>query len=368
MSYDVVVIGGGPAGAAAALTLARYTRRRVALVERSAFDDYRAGESASASLGHLLDYLGVDGDAVRALHRTSVGHAAAWGSDVIAERDSILTAQGSGLHLDRRRFDTMMLDAVEAAGVDVIRPMVVHGIDDGDPWRLTLRGTTEERTLGARYVIDASGHQARFVRHHGCAVHREDSLVGRYVYYDLADDVTIPLRTLVETVPYGWYYAVPLPERLLAVALMTDADLLARHDVRRPERWAEAVERTSHVSALVARTGGVRAVRHYAIHSRIARIPDRAGWTAAGDAVASFDPIASLGIGFALSSGISAARVADATLAGDAEACVDHHRTIFDQYGTYRTMRQAFYAAERRWPDAPFWQRRHGHTLHDSQG
>jgi len=51
---DVAIVGGGPAGAAAALTLLRYTPRRVAVIERSAFETPRVGEAASSDYGVTL--------------------------------------------------------------------------------------------------------------------------------------------------------------------------------------------------------------------------------------------------------------------------------------------------------------------------
>src|SRR5213593_4324139 len=54
LEADVAIVGGGPAGAAAALTLRKYAGQRVVLLERSRYDGPRAGETASPSLRPLL--------------------------------------------------------------------------------------------------------------------------------------------------------------------------------------------------------------------------------------------------------------------------------------------------------------------------
>lgn len=75
------------------------------------------------------------------------------------------------------------------------------------------------------------------------------------------------------------------------------------------------------------------------------------GWLAAGDAAASFDPLSSLGILTAVLMGAEAARCVDdpATFAARYRAITAHHETE----------REATYRREERWPNAPFWARRH---------
>ena len=80
---------------------------------------------------------------------------------------------------------------------------------------------------------------------------------------------------------------------------------------------------------------------------------------AAGDAVAAFDPISSLGIGFSLRSGMEAARVAAAAIERDEGPAAAYTASIAHIYADYRTRLRRIYQVERRWPQAPFWARRH---------
>ncbi|MES2739753.1 MAG: FAD-dependent oxidoreductase [Pseudomonadota bacterium] len=356
--YDVAVIGGGAAGTAAALALSRYTGLRVALIEKRMFDDYRAGESVSASLFSLLDYLGIGRHALAGAQLPTHSHAAAWGSDALVVRDAIFSAQGHGLQLDRQRYDAIMLEQAAAAGADLLRPARIAHIEHGDPWRLQLLVGQGDMTISARYLIDCSGKSAALVRHRARPVHTEDTLVALYAYYELSAPTFLPQQTLVETTEHGWYYVSPLPDDKVAVAFITDADILKRLHLNEAQNWRDMGLTTAHASGIMARLPAPAAMRHYAIHSRVAALPDDENWCAAGDAAACFDPISSLGIGQAVSSGIQAARVAEAFLIGDRSLARHYNRSVFDGFEAYLHMRRGFYAAEARWRDAPFWRRR----------
>lgn len=83
------------------------------------------------------------------------------------------------------------------------------------------------------------------------------------------------------------------------------------------------------------------------------------GWIAAGDAAASFDPLASLGIGHAVTSGIHAARVVHAYLTANEQLTAQYNQHILLNVEHYLQLRHSYYLLELRWPDQPFWARRH---------
>ncbi|NHZ88422.1 FAD-dependent oxidoreductase [Massilia sp. CCM 8733] len=366
--YDVVILGAGPAGAAAAITLRRHTRLRVALVERRLFDPFRPGETVSAALFPLVDYLGIARARFEERHLQSYAHAAAWGGDALVVRDFLFNGQGSGLHLDRLAFDSMLLDEAGQLGARIVQPAELLAITAGERWSVALRQGERKRTLSAAYVIDCSGRSSVMVRQQQCAVLQTDRMVGVYAYYDAVDGRARLQRTLVETTEHGWFYLAPLPGGRTAVAFMTDAETLRTLDLLDPEAWRRHALASTHIGALVRELAAPQAFRQYPVHSRVARLPANAAWTAAGDAAASFDPVSSLGIGHALSSGIHAARVAHAYLEQGGGLGEGYRQSLLDHFQSYVTTRRSLYANEQRWPGAGFWQRRAGTGAVCAQG
>src|SRR6185503_6087099 len=139
-SYDVAVLGGGPAGSATALALKRRDAGlRVALFEKTDYSALRVGETLPPPAQRLLTELGVWDAFLRNDPLASYGTRAAWGSAELYDHEFIFSPYGRGWHLDRRRFDAWMAGEAERAGVEVFRRTAAHVRHRRDgAWRLTL--------------------------------------------------------------------------------------------------------------------------------------------------------------------------------------------------------------------------------------
>ena len=141
---------------------------------------------------------------------------------------------------------------------------------------------------------------------------------------------------------------------------MTDADVVRAGAL---ERFDERLEETRHTRLRIANASLVQGPAVRPAHSHILEPITGPGWVAAGDAAAGFDPLSSMGIGYALASGIQAARVASSTLAGDGDHARLFAADIARHYQAYLERRRAWYLVEKRWQDSPFWARRQASKL-----
>jgi flavin-dependent dehydrogenase len=339
---DVAIIGGGPAGAAAALTLLRYSKLRVAVVEKSDYSQWRVGETLSPAVQPLLDYL----DAASILESEgqlrNYGTAASWGTADVVSRDFLFVGAGDGWHLDRARFDGVLAALVRERG----------GI-------LHTNSNLTADALNARFVIDASGRHASVARTYGATVRQHDNLTGLVALFE---GNTASNGTLVESAPDGWWYSVQVPGERMVVAFMTDADIIRDRRLHDPEAWSQALEETNATRRRVASASLIRPPAPFPAQSQILQPLHGDRWIAAGDAAAAFDPLSSMGIGYAIASGIQAARFAASAVAGGDAAMHLYDEDVATHFNAYLARRREYYSIERRWSDRPFWKRRQGES------
>lgn len=357
---DVAVIGGGPAGAAAALALCRFTPLQVAVVEATDYRQVRVGETVSPAIQPLLHYLGLWERFVGDGHLSASGTAAAWGAPALVERSYLLGGRGDGWHLDRRRFDRMLAAAAGEGGARVLTGTRLTAVSGGPgAWQLVAEGRDGRRELTAAYLIDAGGQQATVARRLGARAQVHDRLLAVLGVLGRTDRRTRPIRTVVETCPEGWWYSAMLPSGRMVAALMTDAAALRRQGLQQPEVWLQRLAAAPHTGAHLRGTRLRPPLHVRPASSRLLTQAGGAGWVAAGDAVASFDPLAAMGVGHAISTGIHAARVAYDWLHGNGSLLAAYQADVARNFQQYLRMRHGYYCLEQRWPDEPFWAGRH---------
>jgi flavin-dependent dehydrogenase len=306
------------------------------------------GETLSPGVLPLFKYLGIDEDFLRAGHLPAEGTAAAWGTAQVFERDYLFTGRGIGWHLDRRSFDHWLLNQAEAAGAQCIRARATHARRLGSHWRIELK---ESEAVTAEAIIDATGRAAWLTRRQGSFPHRDDALVGEARWY-VHDQSERHTGALIEATPDGWWYSATLPGQRSVAMFMTDADLQKRIN------WKERLAVATVTSVRLARWNATGETAMRIANSQQSRIVAGDGWVCAGDAAAAFDPISSLGIGFALRSGMEAARVAAAAAEQHYGPATDYRNSIHKIYVDYRMRLRSIYQREMRWPQELFWARR----------
>ena len=358
-SVDVAVVGGGPAGAAAAIRLAR-AGVRVIVLDADDLSGDKIGESLAPSARPVLERVGVWAQHCAANHRPCYANRSSWGGDDLDTHDFLRDPHGHGWHLDRRCFDAILVSEAVRAGCRWLARTRVERLERRrDGWRLTI-AADRHAELPVRFLIDATGRRSLVARSRGARREVHDRLVALVAFLVPKGEPGADATTLVEAVADGWWYSARLPDGRLACAFMTDPDLLRQSGGGSAAAWNARVARSVHTRVRIEGSRYHLAVppRAVAAGSAIVDPVSGPGWIAAGDAAAAYDPLSGHGITAAVGNGWEAAGTALAVLEADPSAADDYGRRVRCSFVRYLEARRAYYRLEARWSGSEFWRRR----------
>jgi flavin-dependent dehydrogenase len=206
---DVVIIGGGPAGSAAAMELA-LAGRRVTLLERTLHaHDKVCGDFLSAEAVSMLDALGLDPRQLGAqpIHRVRLAGALGTSSAMLPF---------AAHSVSRRALDEALLNRAAAAGARVLRGYTAESVErSSDLWHVRVTHPGSPSCLSATHVLLATGkHDLRGLPR---PAGRQSNLMGLKMYLRLAPAQRDELEDSIELMLLpGGYGGVSLVERQVA--------------------------------------------------------------------------------------------------------------------------------------------------------
>lgn len=171
-SYDVAVIGGAFAGASAALLLKRdRPELRVVIIERAEHFDRKVGEASTEisgtfmtkvlSLNHHLNHHHVPKHGLRFWFNQKPDDC----FSQCGELGALYQVRLPTFQLDREVLDEHVLSLAVEAGTELVRPARLIDCETGEGTStLQIKSAEGERTIKARWVIDASGRAAVLAR------------------------------------------------------------------------------------------------------------------------------------------------------------------------------------------------------------
>lgn len=288
MNFDVIVVGGGPAGLAAAITCQQHGVRTL-VVEAERCSSERPGETLHPGVEGVFRRLGVLGEIEQAGFLRHTGYYVRRGPRVILQRyGSDSRRQWKGFQAVRTELDAILLTRALSAGATIRRDRGIEPlVESGRPVGVRTTGGTFE----ARFLIDAAGPGHWLQRYLGlAALQASDPLITSFGWTSIEDGVMDLPEFDIRGCGWTWRARVQA-ERCAWVSLELDRRIEARTERARDVTW------------------------------RIVRPCAGRGYFLVGDAAYVLDPACSHGVLKALMSGILAGiAIAESLKGGKSEA------------------------------------------------
>ncbi len=374
--YEVVIVGGGPAGSTVGSLVKKYSPRlRVLLLEKETFPRHHIGESLLAGASPVLSDMGAYDRINRYGFIEKSGATYVWGRDrqpwgfdfdrvakpLLDQGLTLPEVYTKGWQVRRAEYDQQLLLHARETDVDVREgARVTRVLRDGDD-KQTARVTGVEyrddqgrHTVTCDWLMDCTGQDALLGHDLKNRVYSEK--MNNYALYGYWSDYQWHeaymghpkfTRIFLATSQNGWFWCIPASDTVLSIGLVTNRQTLKHHTRPPQDIYLSEIQTCPEIAAILKGASLTKlapdqkrmiyTVQDWSYESR--QITGK-GWAMAGDAAGFVDPILSSGVMIAHELGQKAAYAINSSFAAASDADIERYWAFYQD--TYRTYLRAY--------------------------
>jgi flavin-dependent dehydrogenase len=348
LHYDICVVGGGPAGIAAAVKLYQLGFSTL-LIDSGHQHDAPDVQSISPGVLTLLRTIGLYTGQIEKCF-TPIQHARILWTDAAEETNS-----PSGFLVHRHIFDKNLMLAAKKMGVRVMQPSsVTHCRLINNHWELQVIQSEAYSTFKTKFLVDATGKKSILRGSKIRTSAQTIAITGSW------ENPHSPIKsTWLESTAENWLWGAKISDDLFHVTVFADPSALDGRS-RLMRQYISAIRRSilfrdSLQGSVVGKLGTADVTSYY--------YKQTAGrhFIKIGEAGAGLDPLSSQGIQSAMSNSIQGAIVVNTILTK-----TDRQDIALEFYASrqqefirdHLLIRSKSYSSAACWQDRPFWKNR----------
>ncbi len=320
---DVLIIGGGPAGAIAAASLVQ-KGYSVSVIEKVPFPRFVIGESLLPRCNELLQINGLL-DAVDN-HGFTVKPGAAFERngefEIFDFSENIGQPFGTSFQVKREEFDNILLKEAVRYGAQLFEETEVTGFDPETTTAVAVDKEGNALTFKAKFALDASGYGRVFPRLLGLD-EASDFQPRNAIFTRIVGDIRpidgsdAYIYVYVHGDNDAWIWCIPFSDGITSVGVVCTEEYFESYGLETESFWEMIIKSTPGAKERFSASTKVVPVGRINGYSSKVKSMIGTNYCMTGNATEFLDPIFSSGVTLALESGNQAAILIDKQLKGE---------------------------------------------------